>query len=61
MPAIVRVITYLLPARYFVTLLQTVFLAGDIWTVILPNSGVLAGMAVLFFVLTRRVMRKQLA
>jgi len=60
MPAVVRVITYLLPARYFVTLLQTVFLAGDIWTVILPNSVVLAAMAVLFFGLTRRVMRKQL-
>jgi len=61
MPAIVRMITYLLPARYFVTLLQTVFLVGDIWTVVLPNAGVLAAMAVLFFGLTRRVMRKQLA
>jgi ABC-2 type transport system permease protein len=60
MPAIVRLITYLLPARYFVTLLQTVFLAGDIWTVIIPNAAVLAGMAILFFVLTRRVLRKQL-
>ena len=61
MPALVRVITYLLPARYFVTLLQTIFLAGDIWTLILPNGGVLAAMAVLFFGMTHRVMRKQLA
>jgi ABC-2 type transport system permease protein len=61
MPALVRVVSYILPARYYVTLLQTVFLAGDIWSVILPNAAVLAGMAVLFFVLTRRVTRKALA
>ena len=45
MPAAVRLITYVLPARYFVALLQTVFLAGDVWSVILPNAAVLAGMA----------------
>jgi hypothetical protein len=28
MPTAVRVITYALPARYYVALLQTVFLAG---------------------------------
>lgn len=61
MPAVVRIITYALPARYYVTLLQTIFLAGDIWTVILPNAAVLAGMAVLFLILTRRVTQKKLA
>ena len=61
MPAVVRVITYALPARYYVTLLQTIFLAGDIWIVILPNAAVLAGMAVLFLILTRRVTQKKLA
>ena len=61
MPAVVRVITYALPARYYVTLLQTIFLTGDIWTVILPNAAVLAGMAVLFLILTRRVTQKKLA
>ena len=61
MPVVVRVITYILPARYYVTLLQTIFLAGDIWTVILPNAAVLAGMATLFFGLTRKAIRKQLA
>ena len=45
MPAGVRLITYALPARYYVALLQTVFLAGDIWSVVLPNGAVLAGMA----------------
>jgi ABC-2 type transport system permease protein len=61
MPAAVRVITYIVPARYYVTLLQTVFLAGDIWAVIVPNAAVLAGMAGLFFVLTRRATQKRLA
>src|SRR5262249_5545103 len=45
MPAAVRWITYVLPARYYVALLQTIFLAGDVWGVILPNAAGLAGMA----------------
>jgi ABC-2 type transport system permease protein len=61
MPAVVRIITYVLPARYYVTLLQTIFLAGDIWTVILPNAAVLAGMAAVLLLLTRRTIRKTLA
>jgi ABC-2 type transport system permease protein len=61
MPALVRLITYVLPARYYVTLLQTVFLAGDIWSVILPNAAVLAVMAVILLVLTRATTQKKLA
>ena len=45
MPAVVRLITYVLPARYYVALLQSVFLAGDVWSVIVPNTLVLAPMA----------------
>jgi ABC-2 type transport system permease protein len=60
MPAPVRVITYALPARYYVTLLQTVFLAGDVWGVLLPNTVVLAGMATVLLLLTRGVTRKRL-
>ncbi len=37
MPAIIRAITYLLPPRYFVTILQSNFLSGVIWELILPN------------------------
>jgi ABC-2 type transport system permease protein len=61
MPGWVRAITYILPARYFVALLQTLFLAGNVWTVIVPNILVLAGMAALFILLTRWVTRKKLA
>ena len=61
MPIAVRLLTYVLPARYYVALLQTVFLAGDVWGVILPNAAVLAGMAMVVLLLTRAVTRKRLA
>jgi ABC-2 type transport system permease protein len=61
MPALVRLFTYVLPARYYVALLQTIFLAGDIWAVILPNMGVLALMAAALLVLTYRATHKSLA
>ena len=60
MPAPVRMITYLVPARYYVALLQTVFLAGDVWSVILPNLAVLTAMLLVLVWLTRRATRKQL-
>jgi ABC-2 type transport system permease protein len=61
LPAPVRLVTYFLPARYFVTLLQTIFLVGDVWNVILPNAAVLAGMAATLVLLIRGVTRKRLA
>jgi ABC-2 type transport system permease protein len=61
MPVAVRAITYMLPARYFVALLQTVFLAGNVWSVILPDSAVLAGMVIVLLLLSRRATRKKLA
>ncbi len=61
MPAAVRLLTYALPARYYVALLQTLFLAGDVWGVILPNASVLAAMALTLLLLARAVTRKKLA
>jgi ABC-2 type transport system permease protein len=60
MPAAVRAISYILPARYFVALLQTVFLAGNVWNVISLNGLVLAGMAALLLAAARLETRKQL-
>jgi ABC-2 type transport system permease protein len=37
MPLFIQIITYFLPARYFVSNLQTIFLAGDIYPLILKN------------------------
>jgi ABC-2 type transport system permease protein len=61
MPGPVRLISYLLPARYYVALLQTIFLAGDVWRVIVPNALVLAGMASVVLILTRLKTTKSLA
>jgi ABC-2 type transport system permease protein len=61
MPAFVRGITYALPARYYVALLQTVFLAGNVWSVILPNAAVLLLMAVVFLGIARLKTHKRLA
>ena len=59
-PWAMRLVSYLFPARYYVALLQTVLLAGDVWAVILPNAAMLAGMATLLFALTRAATRKQI-
>jgi len=61
MPVAIRVITYLLPARYYVALLQTIFLAGNIWSVIVPNAVVLIGMIGLLSLASRAVTNKRLA
>jgi ABC-2 type transport system permease protein len=60
MPAVIRVISYALPARYYVNLLQTLFLAGNIWGVVLPNAAVLAAMAIVLLAVTRAVTTKRL-
>ncbi|HXQ46656.1 MAG TPA: ABC transporter permease, partial [Caulobacteraceae bacterium] len=60
-PAFIRVISDCVPAHYFVALLQTVFLAGDVWSVILPNTLMLGVFAAIFLGLTRHAIRKSLA
>ncbi len=37
MPWLIQMVTFLVPARYFVSVLQTLFQAGEIWPVLLPN------------------------
>jgi len=60
MPAPIQVITHIVPARYFVAILQTLFMTGDIWPVILSNSAALLLMMVIFLGLARRKTRKRL-
>jgi pyoluteorin transport system permease protein len=60
MPTAIRLITYLMPARYYVTLLQTIFLAGNLWRVIVPNMLALAVMTALLGLGSRAVTRKRL-
>ena len=52
MPAIIRAVTYVIPARYFVSTLQSLFLAGNIPVVLLVNVLFLIASAVMFIGLT---------
>jgi len=60
MPDIVQTITHIIAARYYVAILQTVFLAGDTWSVVLPNMFALAVLALIFLGLTKLKSRKRL-
>jgi len=53
MPGPIQALTYVIAARYYVAILQTLFLAGDIPSVVAPNAAALAGMAIIFFALVR--------
>jgi len=52
MPLPIRLFTYLIPARYFVTCLQTLFLVGNIWTLIIPNTLAMLAIGAFLFINT---------
>jgi len=60
MPGWLRPVTYLIPARYMNISLQTVFLAGDVWAVLLPNTLFMLAVGALFFGLTWRRLHKRI-
>ena len=60
MPAPIQVVTHVVPARYFVAILQTLFLAGDVWPVVLTNAAALLVMLLVLFLVLRRKARKSL-
>ncbi|MGJ3704114.1 ABC transporter permease [Variovorax sp. AFSI2.2] len=59
-PLAVRVIGHVLPATYFMDLIKTLFLAGDVWPLIWRNCAVLLAYAVGLLLLARAVTRKSL-
>jgi len=61
MPALIQWITYMLPARYAVSLMQTLYLAGNVGGVVWLDLAVLAAMATLLLAATRLATRKQLS
>jgi ABC-2 type transport system permease protein len=60
MPAPLRLLTGLVPARYFVAALQTVFLAGDVWAVFVPNTLAMLAIGLVFVLAARARTRKSL-
>ncbi len=60
MPQSIQALTYLFPARYFVTILQTSFLSGTIWELVLPSMAFMLIIAFFFLSLTALKMVKRL-
>jgi ABC-2 type transport system permease protein len=60
MPPAVRTLTLIVPARYLVTNLQTIFLVGNVWALLLPNIIILLLLAAILFFLTARKTVKRL-
>jgi ABC-2 type transport system permease protein len=52
MPFILQLISSLVPARYFVANLQTVFLTGDIWPRFFSGMAAMLGVGAVFFTIT---------
>ena len=59
-PRVIQIVSHVVPARYFVAISHTLFMAGDVWPVLLPNALALFGMAVLFIGLAFRKITKRL-
>ncbi|MBV8938791.1 MAG: ABC transporter permease [Alphaproteobacteria bacterium] len=60
MPLPLRLLADALPPRYFVAILQTVFLTGDVWALFLPNLLAMLAIAAVLLVLTARRSVKRL-
>ncbi|BAT59592.1 inner membrane transport permease YbhS [Variibacter gotjawalensis] len=61
MPKIIQWLTMIIPARYYIPALQTVFLAGDIWPLYAQSIAVLLTMGAVLFALAARTTKKRLA
>lgn len=59
MPLPIRALTYFMPARYFVQCLQTIFLAGNIWSLVWYNvCAMLIFAAVLFLITAKKTVKR---
>ncbi len=60
MPMVIQWVTRIVPATYFVSILQSVFLAGNIWSIFYYNCFWLMIMAAVFLILIRKKSHKRL-
>jgi len=60
MPWILQAITKVIPARYFVSFIQSEFMAGTIWHIVLINSAYLLVLTAILFVATYRKTKMRL-
>ena len=60
MPRVIQWVTVIVAARYLIPSLQTVFLAGDIWSMFLGDMAVMLLIGSVFFALAIRSTRKRI-
>ncbi|MGE7136754.1 ABC transporter permease [Luteibacter sp. NPDC031894] len=60
MPLVVQGVGRILPATYYLETLKSLFLAGNLWPMILKNCAVLIGYAVVLLAAARAKTRKQI-
>jgi ABC-2 type transport system permease protein len=60
MPVFLRGVTHIIPARYFVTSMQTIFQAGTVWKLLLPDILMLACTATVFIGLTAKLTKRRM-
>jgi ABC-2 type transport system permease protein len=60
MPEPIQWLTYILPARYFVSSLQTIFLVGNVWSLISQNVLAMVIIGAFIFIATARRTVKRL-
>ena len=60
MPTPIQWLTHIIAARYYVAILQSVFLDGNVWSVVLSNAVALIVITCVFMGLVRRRTRKRL-
>lgn len=61
MPEVIQIVTYIVPARYFVTIVKGIFLKGIGIRVLWVEVGLLIGYALLVFLVATRKLRQKLA
>ena len=60
MPPWIQLLTYIIPAKYFVQCLQTLFMVGNVWELVLFNLVPMLLIGALFFIITARKTVKRL-
>lgn len=60
MPSWLQFITNFIPATYFTTILQTLFLAGNIYEVIIPNTLWMLLIGIILFAIIFKITKKKL-
>lgn len=59
-PLPIQIISHIVPARYYIAISHTLFMAGDLWPVLLPNALMLLIMAAFFLRLAYGKITKRL-